>query len=44
VADRAGHPLNLDKLEPEAFLAAMVDSFGGDGRRLVQQMLLLTTR
>jgi cell filamentation protein len=42
VADRAGHPLNLDKLEPEAFLAAMVASFAGDERKLVKQMLKLT--
>lgn len=41
VADRAGHPLNLDRLEPEGFLAAMVASFGGNERRLVQQMLIL---
>jgi len=29
LADRAGHPLRLDRLEPAAFLAAMVASFGG---------------
>jgi cell filamentation protein len=42
VADRAGHPLDLSRLEPEAFLAAMVASFSGDERRLVQEMLRLT--
>lgn len=30
VSDRAAHPLDLDRLEPEPFLAAMVASFGGD--------------
>ncbi|WP_309606660.1 Fic family protein [Phenylobacterium sp.] len=30
LSDRAGHPLDLDRLEPEQFLAAMVASFGGD--------------
>ncbi len=29
LADRAGHPLNLDLLEPESFLAAMIESFRG---------------
>ena len=42
IADRAGHPLNLAGLEPEAFLAAMVASFAGDERLLVRQMLKLT--
>lgn len=30
LSDHAGHPLDLDRLEPEPFLAAMVASFGGD--------------
>jgi cell filamentation protein len=30
LSDRAGHPLDLDQLKPEQFLAAMVASFGGD--------------
>ena len=44
VADRAGHPLDLDQLEPESFLAAMVASFHGSAvdlaahvRRLIAQ-------
>ena len=41
VADRAGHPLNLERLEPDGFLTAMVASFAGDERQLVQQMLML---
>jgi cell filamentation protein len=44
LADRAGHPFDLDKLEPDRFLAAMVSSFKGNERPLVQQMLLLTRR
>jgi cell filamentation protein len=34
LADDAGHPLNLDKLEAEAMLGAMIASFGGDEHRL----------
>ena len=34
LADQAGHPLDLDKLEPEEMLAAMVASFDGDERKL----------
>lgn len=34
VADRARHPLDLDRLEPEQFLAAMVGSFQGDTQNL----------
>ncbi|HEY5331193.1 MAG TPA: Fic family protein [Acidobacteriaceae bacterium] len=42
LADRAGHPLDLNKLEPERFLSAMVASFKGDERPLIRQILLLT--
>jgi cell filamentation protein len=34
LADRARHPLNLDKLEPGEMLQAMIASFGGDERKL----------
>lgn len=34
LADHAGHPLDLDKLEPDQMLAGMVVSFGGDEREL----------
>jgi cell filamentation protein len=34
LADRAGHPLNLEKLEAEEMLEAMIASFGGDERKL----------
>ncbi len=34
LADRAGHPLDLDKLDPEATLAAMIASFNGDEQPL----------
>jgi cell filamentation protein, protein adenylyltransferase len=30
LADRAGHPLDLEKLDPAAMLNAMIDSFDGD--------------
>jgi cell filamentation protein, protein adenylyltransferase len=34
LSDHAGHPLNLDKLEAEEMLEAMIASFGGDERKL----------
>jgi len=42
LAQHAGHPLDLDKLQPDNFLAAMVASFKGDDRPLEQQLLMLT--
>lgn len=41
LAEQADHPLNLDRLAPEQFLAAMVASFKGDDGPLEQQLLLL---
>ena len=41
LADRAGHPLHLDRLDPEGFLSAMVSSFHGDERPLVKQIRLI---
>jgi cell filamentation protein len=38
LADRAGHPFDLAKLEPEVFLAAMVASFRGNERPLAAQI------
>jgi cell filamentation protein len=34
LADHAGHPLDLDKLEAEEMLEAMIASFGGDEHKL----------
>lgn len=34
LSERAGHPLNLDQLDPEAILSATVASFSGDSRQL----------
>lgn len=44
VAERAGHPLDLQMLEPESFLAAMVASFKGNDVPLQRQILVLTPR
>jgi cell filamentation protein len=41
IAARAGHPFNLDNLDPEVFLSAMVSSFQGNERPLEQQLKLL---
>lgn len=38
LADQAGHPLDLDELAPDRFLAAMVKSFFGDERPLVREL------
>jgi cell filamentation protein len=34
LADNAGHPLKIDKMDPDEMLAAMIASFNGDERRL----------
>jgi cell filamentation protein len=34
LADRAGHPVDLEKLAPDAMLNAMIASFGGDETEL----------
>ena len=36
LASRAGHPLDLDKLDPDAMLAAMIASFGGEEGELAE--------
>jgi cell filamentation protein len=38
LADRAGHPLNLDRLVPEQFLDAMIESFHGDERSITEEI------
>ncbi|HTO84393.1 MAG TPA: hypothetical protein VMQ73_19370 [Methylomirabilota bacterium] len=38
LAQRAGHPLALERLDPKAFLTAMIASFQGDERLLVDQL------
>lgn len=35
LAEQAGHPLNLDKLDPEAVLAATIRSFAGSEKPLL---------
>jgi cell filamentation protein len=35
LADRAGHTLDLDKLDPDATLHAMIASFDGDESALI---------
>ncbi len=44
IAEQAGHPLDLDRLDPELFLKAMVKSFKGDDRPLERQILRLIAR
>ncbi len=38
LADRAGHPLNLEKLVPECFMKAMIASFEKDEEQLVAEL------
>jgi cell filamentation protein, protein adenylyltransferase len=41
LANAAGHPLHLDRLIPEEFLTAMIQSFRGDEELLVEQLTRL---
>jgi cell filamentation protein len=46
LADQAGHPVDLEKLEPNAFLVAMIASFKGDDAPLaaaIEDMVLDST-
>jgi cell filamentation protein, protein adenylyltransferase len=43
LADHAGHPLNLEKLEPDTMLVAMIASFDGDERQLASVIKGLIT-
>jgi cell filamentation protein len=36
LADNAGHPLDLEKLDPDVMLNAMIESFEGDERELAR--------
>lgn len=38
LADRAGHPVNLDRIVPKQFLSAMIESFHGDERPLMTEI------
>lgn len=42
VAVRAGHPLKLEALVPERFLAAMLESFQGNEKKLAAEIRRLT--
>ena len=42
LADTAGHPLDLDRLKPKAFLKAMIASFAGDEGPLARELSRLT--
>jgi cell filamentation protein len=45
LADRADHPLDLDRLDPAATLDAMIDSFNGDESALAAIIMgLLATQ
>ncbi len=41
LAQKAGHRLDFSRIRPHAFLAAMVASFAGDTRPLVQEIMRL---
>jgi len=38
LAQRAGHPFDLDRLDPERFIAAMIRSFAGSETRLADEL------
>jgi cell filamentation protein len=41
LAERAGHPLDLSRLDPQAMLGAMIASFAGDERPLARRITSL---
>jgi cell filamentation protein len=41
LSDFAGHPIDLQKLDPDRFLAAMIASFSGDEAPLARELTLL---
>lgn len=41
LAEQAGHPLHLERLDPEAILATTIESFAGDETALEQQITSL---
>jgi cell filamentation protein len=43
LADNAGHPLDLEKLDPDAMLNAMIESFEGDEKKLARVIRSLIT-
>ncbi len=38
LAHRAGHPLDMDKFDPDAVLSAMIESFGGNEAKLAVEI------
>jgi len=44
LAEAAGHRLDIESLDPEAVMAAMIESFGGDERPLAELILELVSR
>ena len=42
LAKRAGHPIDLEQMDPEQFLGAMIVSFKGDNTPLEHTILALT--
>jgi cell filamentation protein len=44
LADRADHPVNLDRLAPERFLDAMIESFHGNEQSLMAEVRQLIDR
>lgn len=39
LAEASGHPLDIERLDPEAVMSAMIDSFGGDEMPLAKLIL-----
>ena len=43
LAEAAGHALDLDRLDPDALLQAVIESFGGEQARLTKLIQNLIT-
>ncbi|MGJ4945418.1 Fic/DOC family protein [Bradyrhizobium sp. HKCCYLS1011] len=44
LAEVAGHPLDIERLDPEAVMDAMIESFGGDEKPLAKIILGLVSK
>jgi cell filamentation protein len=43
LAETAGHPLDIERLDPDAVMAAMIESFGGEEKPLAKLILKLVS-
>ncbi|WP_349253678.1 Fic family protein [Bradyrhizobium sp. CB82] len=44
LADTTGHPLDIERLDPEAVMGAMIESFGSDEKPLAELIFGLVSK